>query len=84
MNTPPLMVQVFSLIGALLCLLAYVGHQFHWMKPQKIIYNLLNTIGSGILAYLAFRPLQAGFLLMESVWFLVSFIALAKSIRQRK
>lgn len=78
MIAPSLTVQIFSLIGAFLCLIAYVGHQFHWLDANRITYNLLNIFGAGILAFLAFRPFQAGFFLMETVWLLVSIIAIRK------
>lgn len=84
MTAPSLIVQIFSLIGAFLCLIAYVGHQFRWMDANGIMYNLLNIIGAGILAFLAFRPFQAGFFLMETVWFLVSVIAIWKVSKSNK
>ena len=68
--------QAVSLAGALLILVAYVGHQMKWMDSRKAGYNLLNTAGSAILAYIAFRPFQAGFMLMEVAWVLVSLYAL--------
>ena len=76
---PSLITQLLSLLGAMLCLIAYVGHQWHWLNTRSITYNLLNTAGSGILAYIAFWPFQAGFVLMEVVWATVSIIALYKS-----
>lgn len=81
MSPPSLSVQISSLVGALFCLIAYMGHQFNWLSAKKISYNLLNAVGSGILCYLAFRPFQAGFWLMEAVWFIISIIALRKAIR---
>lgn len=80
MTQPPLIVQIISTFGALCCLVAYVGHQLHWMNAKKVFYNLLNTVGAGVLAYIAFHPFQAGFVLMESVWMVVSLYALVKSV----
>lgn len=71
--------QIISLVGALLCLFAYIGHQLNWLDSKKVLYNLLNVCGSGILVYIAFRPFQAGFILMEGVWLLVSLYALVKA-----
>jgi len=84
MTLPPISTQVFSLVGAFLCLFAYIGHQYNWMDVNKVTYNLLNAIGSGILCYIAFKPFQAGFWLMETVWFLVSAIAMVKAILKAK
>ena len=74
--------QIASSIGALLILVAYIGHQFHWMDSGKPLYNILNAIGSGVLAYIAMRPFQAGFLVMEVAWVIVSLYALAKALRK--
>lgn len=82
MDAPTLTVQILSTTGAMCCLIAYVGHQLHWIDSRKFLYNLLNVMGSGILGYVAFRPFQAGFVLMEGVWALVSLYALIKSLRK--
>ena len=74
--------QIASSLGALLILIAYIGHQFHWMDSGRPLYNILNAIGSGILAWLAFRPFQLGFFILETVWALVSIYALTKSIQR--
>jgi hypothetical protein len=70
--------QIASFVGALLILVAYVGHQMNWMDSRKAAYNLLNAAGSAILAYVAFHPFQIGFVLLEVVWALISVYALAK------
>ncbi|MGA9964859.1 MAG: hypothetical protein WBQ10_06625 [Terriglobales bacterium] len=70
--------QIASFVGALLILVAYVGHQIRWMDSRKAAYNLLNAVGSAILAYVAFHPFQIGFVLLEVVWALISVYALAK------
>jgi len=67
--------QAVSFVGAMLILVAYVGHQMGWMDSRKAAYNLLNAVGSGILAYIAFHPFQLGFVVLETVWTLVSIYA---------
>jgi hypothetical protein len=71
--------QVASFIGALLILVAYGGAQFNWMSPRKSWYNILNAVGSSILAYIAFRPFQIGFALLEVIWTLISIYALVRA-----
>jgi hypothetical protein len=73
--------QIVSLAGALLILVAYVGHQLKWMRPEGVTYNLMNAAGSGILAYVAFRPFQVGFVVMETAWVVISLYALLRSRR---
>ena len=69
-----------SFLGAMLILVAYIGHQLKWMNPRKLAYNLLNVVGSGILAYIALAPFQIGFVVLESVWALISLYSLARVI----
>ena len=83
MIQPSLFTQLLSLLGAGFCLVAYVGHQLRWMRADRIPYNLLNIMGSGVLGYIAFRPFQAGFLVMEGVWSLVSIYALVRILLKR-
>lgn len=70
--------QIASFAGALLILVAYVGHQMSWMDSRKAGYNLLNAAGSAILAYIAFHPFQVGFVVLEVTWVLISLYALAR------
>ena len=62
----------------MLILVGYAGQQFGWMNPRKAAYNLLNGIGSAILAYIAFHPFQIGFVLLEVTWTLISIYALIR------
>jgi hypothetical protein len=76
--------QLASFVGAILILLGYVGHQVRWLDSGKPFYNLVNALGAGILAYIALRPLQVGFAIMEIVWVAVSLLALYRSLRPRR
>jgi len=64
--------QVASLLAALMILLAYGGHQMGRMDSRSPLYNILNTIGSAILGYIALHPFQIGFVLLEGAWVLIS------------
>jgi hypothetical protein len=70
--------QLASFVGALFILVAYIGHQLNWMNARGAAYNLMNAIGSAILAYIAFRPFQVGFVVLEVVWVLISIYALLR------
>jgi len=76
--------QSLSLLGAAMILIAYAGHQMHRMDSRAALYNLLNAAGAAILAYIAMRPFQAGFAVMESTWTVISFVALIKALRARR
>ena len=71
--------QIASFVGALLILVAYAGAQFNWMSPRRPGYNILNAVGSAILAYIAFRPFQIGFVVLEVAWTLISLYALTRA-----
>ena len=70
--------QLASFVGALLILVAYGGHQLKWIDARKASYNVLNAIGSSILAYIAFHPFQVGFVVLEVTWTLISIYALLR------
>ncbi|HEY4138071.1 MAG TPA: hypothetical protein VGN65_06450 [Casimicrobiaceae bacterium] len=64
--------QVISLIGAALILIAFACSQAGKMDRQDFWYNLLNLFGSGLLAWVAIVNRQAGFIILETVWALLS------------
>ncbi|GAC1436929.1 MAG: hypothetical protein NVS1B11_19340 [Terriglobales bacterium] len=76
--------QIVSLAGALLILTAYIAHQLNWMDARKPLYNILNAVGSAILAYIAIRPFQAGFVVMESAWMVISVYGLARGWKEAR
>jgi hypothetical protein len=77
--------QLLQLCGAMMILYAYVGHQLKWINPIRPIYNILNGAGSAILGFYAVWPrFQAGFVLLEFVWVLVSIYALWRGMRVQK
>jgi len=73
--------QISSFVGAMLILVAYAGQQMKWIDSNKASYNILNAVGSGILAYIAFHPFQIGFVVLESVWALISIYALLRGMK---
>ena len=86
MNQPSLYTQLLSSLGAAIILVAYIGHQAKWkpMDSLRVPYNLLNTAGGAILAYIALRPLQVGFAVMETTWTVVSMMALYRAVARRR
>jgi hypothetical protein len=70
--------QLFSFAGAMLILVAYIGHQLGWMNSRRAAYNVLNTVGSAILAWIAFHPFQLGFVVLEATWAVISVWALVR------
>ena len=73
-------VQLVSVLGSLLVLVAYVASQFGWLSAKGLSFAFANIMGSGILAVVAALEAQWGFLLLEGAWALVSLVAV---MRQR-
>lgn len=70
--------QVVQVAGALLILVAFAGLQVGRISAESRLYLVLNLIGSVILAVLAFIETQWGFVLLETVWAIVSAWALVR------
>ena len=75
--------QVIQIIGALLILAGFAAAQFGWLTPASRLYLWLNLVGSVILCYLAVVEEQWGFVLLESVWAIVSAWSLLRPPRER-
>jgi hypothetical protein len=75
------MIQVISLIGALIILAAFGGGQFKLLNTSSLLYAVLNLVGSAILAVIAWIESQWGFVLLEGVWALISLWSTAQILR---
>ena len=74
-----MLLQVVSLAGAAMILVAYVAIARGWLKPTHKSYSLLNLIGALLLLYVAIVDQRMGFILLESMWALVSIPPLFRS-----
>jgi hypothetical protein len=73
--------QILQLVGAVLVLAGFTLAQLRKLDPQSLAYLLVNALGAGILAVLAFVEQQWGFFLLEGVWTLVSVAGLVNRLR---
>jgi uncharacterized membrane protein len=74
--------QIISLLGAILILVAYAASQRGWMGRESVWYNLLNLVGSGLLAWVAIVDRRAGFIFLETAWALLSIPPLLATRRK--
>jgi hypothetical protein len=74
------MEQVLQLLGAVLILAAFIGAQTNRMTAASLTYLGLNFVGSLILAVLAGLDRDLGFLLLETVWAIVSAWGLLRRV----
>ncbi len=73
--------QVIQVVGALLILAGFAAAQFGWLRVDSRLYLVLNLVGAIVLAYLAWDERQWGFLLLETVWAMVSLWSLVRVSR---
>ena len=71
-------IQLVSVLGSLLVLVAYVASQFGYLSAKGLAYAFANIVGSGILAVVATPEVQWGFLVLEGAWALVSLVAVVR------
>jgi hypothetical protein len=73
------MAQVIQVIGALMVLAAFAALQAGLTTAASRPYLIFNLVGSLVLTVLAIHEHQWGFLLLESVWALVSAWSLGRT-----
>ena len=78
-----MMMDVLQVVGALLILAAFIAAQYGALSTHSVPYLVLNLAGAGLLTWIAFDDRDWGFLLLESVWTLVSAWGLAQGLRGR-
>jgi hypothetical protein len=74
--------QLVQVAGALLILAAFAAAQFDKLDVESKLYLWLNLVGSIILAALALHEEQWGFVLLETVWAIVSAYSLVRGPRR--
>jgi len=74
-------VQSVSVLGALAILGAFAANQFGWIKPSQLSYAVANFAGAGILTVIAVVDGQAGFVILQGAWTLISLWGIVSILR---
>ena len=77
-----MLMQVISILGALLVLTAYGAHQIERLHHDTYTYQILNLLGGAALLVAAITTRQAGLIIMEGAWTVISFGGLVKVVRK--
>ena len=75
------MIQILSIVGALLILAPFAGSQMGRLSTQTLSYQLMNLAGSAGLTLVALVERQYGFILLEGTWAVVSVAGLIRVVR---
>ena len=78
-----MLMQVISILGALLVLTAYGAHQIERLRYDTYTHQVLNLIGGAALLVAAITTRQAGLIIMEGAWTVISAGGLIKVMRRR-
>ncbi len=63
---------IIGVIGAALILIGFVGNEWGKLKAESFGYDLLNLVGSAILIWYGLQLSAWPFVVLNSVWALVS------------
>ncbi len=76
------MMQLASLLGAVLILVAYAAHQAGRIGRDSLLYHALNALGGFVLCVVAVDASQAGFIILEGAWTVISLGAIVRTARR--
>jgi hypothetical protein len=77
-------IDVVEIVGAVTILVAFAAAQAGKLQQRTITYQLLNLLGSGVLATIAAMQLSWGFLLLEGSWAVISLLGLRSLLRHKQ
>ena len=73
------MMQAISMMGAALILAGYFGLQRGFFTRTDRWFNILNFVGSALLAWVAIVDRRVGFIVLETVWAALSIPGMIRS-----
>jgi len=74
--------QIVSVTGAVLVLVGYAALQRGLLTREDRWFNVLNLVGSALLAWIAIADRRLGFILLEVIWAVLSVPPLLRGRRR--
>ncbi len=78
-----MLMQVISIVGAVLVLGAYAAHQLERLPRETYTYQLMNLFGGASLFAAATLTGQFGLMIVEGAWAVISLGGLVQLMRRR-
>ena len=79
-----MIIQIVSVVGALMILIAYGMIQHGLWRELDPPYLALNVVGALVLGTVALLERQAGFLVLEVVWTIFAFMGIVRAFKLRR
>ena len=79
-----MLLQIMSVVGALMVLLAYGLNQGGVWRELHAGYLMLNIVGSLMLGVVAIVDQRAGFILLEFAWAGLGLVGVVRAIRSKQ
>ena len=79
-----MLMQIVSVVGAILILSAYAMLQRGMMSRDDRVFNVMNFVGSSLLAWVAIVDRRVGFIALEVAWALLSVPGMLRRPAERR
>ncbi len=79
-----MIIQIVSVVGALMILIAYGMIQHGLWRELYPPYLALNLVGALVLGTVALLERQAGFLILEFVWTIFAIMGIVRAFKLRR
>jgi len=76
--------DIIGSIGVSLLLLAFALNLAGWLTQEGVAYASINAVGAGLAGYASWLIAYWPFVVLESIWFLVSVVAIGRALRGRR
>jgi hypothetical protein len=73
-------IEICQIVGAVLILVGFAGEQLGWLDGRSLTYLLVNILGAGTLAVVAYVGRDWGFLILEGSWAVISVASLPRRL----